>query len=161
MKKIFLFLIIVIKFIFFSNIVAAKVVGDKIIIGTVISLTGKKTTDSLFFKNQLNESVKNINNDGGIKVGGKYYIFEIIYYDDESNIKRANQLIERLILNEGVQFLIVSQDLDLFNETKDIIKKNDISITTPTEASLVYKNALETVDSVDSKKIREYLNSRR
>tara|TARA_B100001113_G_C20886681_1_gene525080 strand:+ start:181 stop:666 length:486 start_codon:yes stop_codon:yes gene_type:complete len=161
MKKIFLFLIIVIKFIFFSNIVAAKVVGDKIIIGTVISLTGKKTTDSLFFKNQLNESVKNINNDGGIKVGGKYYIFEIIYYDDESNIKRANQLIERLILNEGVQFLIVSQDLELFNETKDIIKKNDISITTPTEASLVYKNALETVDSVDSKKIREYLNSRR
>tara|TARA_Y100000768_G_C23744006_1_gene570679 strand:+ start:190 stop:675 length:486 start_codon:yes stop_codon:yes gene_type:complete len=161
MKKIFLFLIIVIKFIFFSNIVAAKVVGDKIIIGSVISLTGKKTTDSLFFKNQLNESVKNINNDGGIKVGGKYYNFEIIYYDDESNIKRANQLIERLILNEGVQFLIVSQDLELFNETKDIIKKNDISITTPTEASLVYKNALETVDSVDSKKIREYLNSRR
>ena len=161
MKKIFLFLIIVIKFIFFSNIVAAKVVGDKIIIGSVISLTGKKTTDSLFFKNQLNKSVKNINNDGGIKVGGKYYNFEIIYYDDESNIKRANQLIERLILNEGVQFLIVSQDLELFNETKDIIKKNDISITTPTEASLVYKNALETVDSVDSKKIREYLNSRR
>ena len=161
MKKIFLFLIIVIKFIFFSNIVAAKVVGDKIIIGSVISLTGKKTTDSLFFKNQLNESVKNINNDGGIKVGGKYYNFEIIYYDDESNIKRANQLIKRLILNEGVQFLIVSQDLELFNETKDIIKKNDISITTPTEASLVYKNALETVDSVDSKKIREYLNSRR
>ena len=110
---------------------------------------------------EVNKSVKNINKDGGIKVGGKYYNFEIIYYDDESNIKRANQLIERLIFNEGVQFLIVSQDLELFNATKDIIKKYDISIITSTEASLVYKNALETVDSVDSKKIREYLNSRR
>ena len=161
MKKIFLFFIIVINFIFFSNISTAKVVADKIIIGTAISLTGNKTTESLFFKNELNESVKNINNAGGIKVGGKSYNFEIIYYDDESNIQRANQLIKRLILNEGVQFLIVSQDLELFNATKDIIKKNDISIITSTEASLVYKNALETVDSVDSKKIREYLNSRR
>ena len=159
MKKIFLFFIIVINFIFFSNISTAKVVADKIIIGTAISLTGNKTTESLFFKNELNESVKNINNAGGIKVGGNYYNFEIIYYDDESNIQRANQLIKRLILNEGVQFLIVLKDLELLDETKDIIKENDISITTSTESSLIYKKAFETVDSVDSKQIREFLNN--
>ena len=34
---------------------------------------------------------------GGVKVGGKTYKFEIIYYDDESNPKRAAQLAERLI----------------------------------------------------------------
>ena len=50
MKKIFLYFIIVINFIFFSNISTAKVVADKIIIGTAISLTGNKTTESLFFK---------------------------------------------------------------------------------------------------------------
>ena len=159
MKKIFLFFIIVINFIFFSNISTAKVVADKIILGAAISLTGNKTTESLFFKNELNESVKNINNAGGIKVGGKSYNFEIIYYDDESNIQRANQLIKRLILNEGVQFLIVLKDLELLDETKDIIKENDISITTSTESSLIYKKAFETVDSVDSKQIREFLNN--
>ena len=159
MKKIFLFFIIVINFIFFSNISTAKVVADKIILGAAISLTGNKTTESLFFKNELNESVKNINNAGGIKVGGKSYNFEIIYYDDESNIQRANQLIKRLILNEGVQFLIVLKDLELLDETKDIIKENDISITTSTESGLIYKKAFETVDSVDSKQIREFLNN--
>ena len=159
MKKIFLFFIIVINFIFFSNISTAKVVADKIILGAAISLTGNKTTESLFFKNELNESVKNINNAGGIKVGGKSYNFEIIYYDDESNIQRANQLIKRLILNEGVQFLIVLKDLELLDETKDIIKENDISITTSTEPILIYKKAFETVDSVDSKQIKEFLNN--
>ena len=159
MKKIFLCFIVVINFIFFSNITNAKVVGDKIIIGTVISLTGNKTTQSLSFKNELNKSVKNINNAGGIKVGGKSYNFEIIYYDDESNMQRANQLIKRLILNEGVQFLIILKDLELFDETKDIIKENDVSITTSTEASLIYKKAFEAVDSVDSKQIREFLNN--
>ena len=159
MKKIFLCFIVVINFIFFSNITNAKVVGDKIIIGTAISLTGNKTTESLSFKNKLNKSVKNINNAGGIKVGGKSYNFEIIYYDDESNMQRANQLIKRLILNEGVQFLIILKHLELFDETKDIIKENDVSITTSTEASLIYKKAFEAVDSVDSKQIREFLNN--
>ncbi len=37
-----------------------------------------------------------INSMGGVKVGGKTYKFEIIYYDDESNPKRAAQLAERL-----------------------------------------------------------------
>ena len=159
MKKIFLCFIVVINFIFFFFFTNAKVVGDKIIIGTVISLTGNKTTESLSFKNELNKSVKNINNAGGIKVGGKSYNFEIIYYDDESNMQRANQLIKRLILNEGVQFLIILKDLELFDETKDIIKENDVSITTSTEASLIYKKAFEAVDSVDSKQIREFLNN--
>ena len=47
----------------------------------------------------------------------------------------------------------------LLDETKDIIKENDISITTSAESSLIYKKAFETVDSVDSKQIREFLNN--
>ena len=74
-------------------------------------------------------------------------------------MQRANQLIKRLILNEGVQFLIVLNNLELFDETKDIIKENDISVATSTEASLIYKKAFEEVDSVDSKQIREFLNN--
>ena len=43
---------------------------------------------------------------GGIKVGGKTYKFEIIYYDDESNPKRAAQLAERLISQDGVEYML-------------------------------------------------------
>jgi len=43
---------------------------------------------------------------GGVKVGGKSYKFDIIYYDDESNPKRAAQLAERLISQDGVEFML-------------------------------------------------------
>ena len=41
-----------------------------------------------------------------VKVGGKTYKFEIIYYDDESNPKRAAQLAERLIKQDGVEYML-------------------------------------------------------
>ena len=41
-----------------------------------------------------------------VKVGGKTYKFEIIYYDDESNPKRAAQLAERLISQDGVEYML-------------------------------------------------------
>ena len=51
-------------------------------------------------------AVDRINSMGGVKVGGKTYKFEIIYYDDESNPKRAAQLAERLISQDGVEFML-------------------------------------------------------
>jgi branched-chain amino acid transport system substrate-binding protein len=50
--------------------------------------------------------VDRINSMGGVKVGGKTYKFEIIYYDDESNPKRAAQLAERLIKQDGVEYML-------------------------------------------------------
>ena len=75
----------------------AKVVGDKIILGSAISLTGKYSSNGVHTQNGYNMAVDRINSMGGVKVGGKTYKFEIIYYDDESNPKRAAQLAERLI----------------------------------------------------------------
>ena len=51
-------------------------------------------------------AVDRINSMGGVKVGGKTYKFDIIYYDDESNPKRAAQLAERLISQDGVEFML-------------------------------------------------------
>jgi len=51
-------------------------------------------------------AVERINSMGGDKVGGKTYKFDIIYYDDESNPKRAAQLAERLISQDGVEFML-------------------------------------------------------
>ena len=94
--------------ILFSTSVAsfAKVVGDKIILGAAISLTGKYSSNGVHTQNGYNMAVDRINSMGGIKVGGKTYKFDIIYYDDESNPKRAAQLAERLI--SPVDGLIVS-----------------------------------------------------
>ena len=72
-------------------------------LGSAISLTGKYSSNGVHTQNGYNMAVERINKMGGVKVGGKSYKFEIIYYDDESNPKRAAQLAERLIKQDGVQ----------------------------------------------------------
>src|SRR5210317_1454666 len=89
-----------------SAISFAKVVGDKIILGAAISLTGKYSSNGVHTQNGYNMAVDRINSMGGVKVGGKTYMFDIIYYDDESNPKRAAQLAERLISQDGVEFML-------------------------------------------------------
>jgi len=84
----------------------AKVVGDKIVLGAAVSLTGKYSSNGVHTQNGYNMAVDRINSMGGVKVGGKSYKFEIIYYDDESNPKRAAQLAERLISQDGVEFML-------------------------------------------------------
>jgi len=89
-----------------SAISFAKVVGDKIVLGAAVSLTGKYSSNGVHTQNGYNMAVDRINSMGGVKVGGKTYKFEIIYYDDESNPKRAAQLAERLISQDGVEFML-------------------------------------------------------
>jgi len=89
-----------------SAISFAKVVGDKIVLGAAVSLTGKYSSNGVHTQNGYNMADVRINSMGGIKVGGKTYKFEIIYYDDESNPKRAAQLAERLISQDGVEFML-------------------------------------------------------
>jgi branched-chain amino acid transport system substrate-binding protein len=75
-----------------TTISFSKVVGDKIILGAAVSLTGKYSSNGVHTQNGYNMAVDRINSMGGVKVGGKQYMFDIIYYDDESNSGRAAQL---------------------------------------------------------------------
>ena len=162
MKKIIIHLILVINIIFYlSNTAVSKVVGDKIIVGTTFSITGNSSTETLFYKNQFDRAIEGINSLGGVYVGGKSYQFEIIYYDDESNTNRANHLIKRLIQNDGIQFLIVLQNVKLSGQVKNIIEKNHISIAKSYEALSIYKEAFETVNSVKSKEIKNFILNNR
>ena len=94
-------------------------------------------------------------------MGGKSYLFEIIYYDDASDIKRANHLIKRLIQNDGLQFLIVLQNVKLSQEVKNIIENNHISFAKSYEALSIYTKAFETVNSVKSKTIKNFIANNR
>tara|TARA_B100001093_G_scaffold411549_1_gene401062 strand:- start:2541 stop:3026 length:486 start_codon:yes stop_codon:yes gene_type:complete len=157
MKKIFLFLVIAIKLIFYSNIAVSKIIGDKIIIGTTLSITGKNSSENLLYKNQFDRAIESINSLGGVNVGGKSYQFEIIYYDNESNASRANQLITRLIQNDGVQYLIILQNEKLSIPLKNLIENEQISIATSYEAISIYKKAFESVNSIESKIIKNFI----
>ena len=60
-----------------ASISLAKVVGDKIILGAAVSLTGKYSTNGEHTKNGYNFAVERINSMGGVKVGVKTYKFDI------------------------------------------------------------------------------------
>ena len=85
---------------------AAKVEGDTIVLGSAISLTGKYATNGIHAQNGYDLAVQKINEAGGVKVDGKAYKLKVIYYDDESTPARGAQLAERLIKQDGVQFML-------------------------------------------------------
>jgi len=84
----------------------AKVEGDTITLGSAISFTGKYSTNGIHAKNGYDIAVKQINDMGGVKVGGKTYKLTIKYYDDESTPARTAQLLERLIKQDDIKFVL-------------------------------------------------------
>ena len=92
--------------IFTAGTASAKVEGDTIILGSAISFTGKYSTNGIHASNGYNLAVKVINKAGGVKVGGKSYKLKIQYYDDESTPARTAQLLERLIKQDGIQYML-------------------------------------------------------
>lgn len=85
---------------------AAMVEGDTITLGSAISITGKYSQEGKNAKDGYDLAVKVINAEGGVKVGGKSYKLEIKYYDDESTPARTAQLLERLISQDGIKFVL-------------------------------------------------------
>ncbi len=85
---------------------SAKVVGDTIILGSAISLTGKYSTNGIHAQNGYELAVTRINETGGVTVAGKAYKLKVVYYDDESTPARGAQLAERLIQQDGVKFML-------------------------------------------------------
>ena len=118
-----------------STISLAKVVGDKIILGAAVSLTGKYSTNGKHTKNGYNMAVERINSMGGVKVGGKTYKFDIIYYDDESNSGRAAQLAERLIKQDGVHYMLGPYSSGLTKAIAPITEENKIPMVEANGAS--------------------------
>ncbi|WP_425403886.1 amino acid ABC transporter substrate-binding protein [Hwanghaeella sp.] len=84
----------------------AKVEGDTIVLGSAISFTGKYSTNGIHAKNGYDLAVQKINEAGGVNVGGKNYKLEVRYYDDESTPARTAQLLERLIQQDGIQYIL-------------------------------------------------------
>ena len=156
-KKTLIYFLIIIFSNFYSYLLSAKVVEDKIFIGTTFSLKGENSSQSSLYQNHYNRVMNQINSSGGIKVGKKKYNLEIIFYDNGSNIFVYNSLIKRLIQNDGVQFLIGSNEFKLSEETINLLNKSDSVIITSYDAISDYKDLFEKLRTVNSKKIRDHL----
>jgi branched-chain amino acid transport system substrate-binding protein len=84
----------------------AMVEGDTITLGSSISLTGKYATNGLDTQRGYDYAVDVINAAGGVKIGDQNYKLAVKYYDDESTPARGAQLAERLIQQDGVDYML-------------------------------------------------------
>jgi branched-chain amino acid transport system substrate-binding protein len=79
---------------------------EELVLGAALSATGIYASNGNNTKNGYEFGVKKVNDAGGVKIGGKCYHLKITYYDDESTPARAAQLVERLISQDKVKFVL-------------------------------------------------------
>jgi branched-chain amino acid transport system substrate-binding protein len=85
---------------------ASALADNTIVLGSAISITGKYSQEGKNAKDGYDFAVKAINDKGGVKVNGKTYKLEVKYYDDESTPARTAQLLERIINQDGIKFIL-------------------------------------------------------
>ncbi len=84
----------------------AKVDGDTITLGVVTALSGKYSINGKIAVKGFNLAAKVINDHGGVRVGGKALKLKIKYYDDKSTPALSAQLMERLITQDGIKYML-------------------------------------------------------
>lgn len=132
----------------------AKVEGDTIVLGAAVSLTGKYSTNGKNTQDGYELAVKRLNENGGVKVGGKSYKLKIVYYDDESTPARAAQLAERLINQDGVKFMLGPYSSGLTTAIAPVTEKYKIPMVEGNGAALSlfnkgYKYLFATLSSTE------------
>jgi branched-chain amino acid transport system substrate-binding protein len=83
----------------------ALAADDMLTIGFTVSRTGKLNNDSTAQMRGFELWRDELNDQGGIKVGGKQYKVNLVSYDDESVNARVQQLYTRIINQDKAQFL--------------------------------------------------------
>lgn len=76
--------------------------GDTIKIGVVLPTTGREAKPGQYQKEAIDLAVKQINDAGGVNVGGKKMKFQTVFYDDSSDQAKSASLTERAMSSDGV-----------------------------------------------------------
>ena len=80
---------------------------EKIItLGAALSASGRYEVSGNDTYNGYELAVDRINQAGGVRVDGEKYILKIESYDDKSDPTRGNRLAERLIIEDGIRFML-------------------------------------------------------
>ncbi len=96
---------------------------ETLVIGAPLSLSGKYAKEGEMSLMGALAVINWINDNGGIKVGGKTYMLEFKYYDDESNPDRVVSLVERLIVEDNVKFLLAPYSSGLTAKAAPVAEK--------------------------------------
>ena len=95
-----------------------------IVLGAAVSETGRYSREGKDTRQGYDLWADWVNNEyGGIKVGDERYQVEIVYYDDEGDADTAANLVERLITEDEVNFLLGPYSSGLTMSTSAIAER--------------------------------------
>lgn len=95
-----------------------------IVLGAAVSETGKYAREGKDTRQGYDTWLDWVNNEyGGIKVGNDRYKVEIVYYDDEGDPDTAANLVEKLVTEDEVDFLLGPYSSGLTMSTSAIAEK--------------------------------------
>jgi branched-chain amino acid transport system substrate-binding protein len=84
----------------------ASAANGTIVFGAALAATGSTAREGELTKEGYDFWKDYVNSHGGMKVAGKTYNVDIKYYDDESNPQTAARLIEKLVSEDHVSFIL-------------------------------------------------------
>jgi branched-chain amino acid transport system substrate-binding protein len=108
---------------------------EDLVLGAAVSATGIYAANGMNTKHGYEFAAKKINDAGGIKISNKCYHLKIKYYDDESTPARAAQLVERLIDQDKVKFMLGPYGSPLTKAILPVIEKYKIPLVQGEAAS--------------------------
>jgi branched-chain amino acid transport system substrate-binding protein len=114
---------------------AADAKCGEIVLGAALSFTGIYSTEGHNNKTGYDFAVKKLNDTGGVKIGGKCYNIRVKYYDDESTPARAAQLVERLISQDNIQYILGPYGSGTTTAVAPVAEKHHIPMLNTSAAS--------------------------
>ncbi|HXX09531.1 MAG TPA: amino acid ABC transporter substrate-binding protein [Pseudolabrys sp.] len=108
---------------------------EDVVLGAAVSATGIYAANGKNTQHGYEFAVKKVNDAGGIKIGNKCYNLKIKYYDDESTPARAAQLVERLIDQDKVKYMLGPYGSPLTKAILPVIEKYKIPLVQGEAAS--------------------------
>ena len=99
---------------------AGQPATSEIKIGSVLPLTGAFGASGNYFKQGYGMAIDDVNKSGGLEVGGQRYQISLTILDDGSDGTRSRSLVEKLVTDEHVNFLLGGYDTSLI-EAQEVV----------------------------------------
>src|SRR6201999_1095670 len=75
-------------------------------IGVIAALSGGGTAWGLGLERGVQIALDEVNDEGGLKIGGKTYKLSLVAYDDQYNAAQAKIAVDRLVQQDGVKYIM-------------------------------------------------------
>jgi branched-chain amino acid transport system substrate-binding protein len=112
---------VIVPALLFALITPGRPAGmPEIKIGTVLPLTGPFGSAGNYFKQGYTMAIDDVNKAGGLQVGSQKYHLTLIVLDDGSDGTRSRSLVEKLVTDQHVNFLLGGYDTSLV-EAQEVV----------------------------------------